>query len=80
MIRHVSTRFNIEDVDPEERRNLLIKELGRPWGQAWSALKKSWQRFYAARRQGDSETVDMLLERISTIRKFMGLEDDGSYF
>ncbi len=38
MIRHVSTRFNIDDMDPEERRNLFIKELGLTWGQAWSAL------------------------------------------
>jgi hypothetical protein len=32
------------------------------------------------RRQGDSETCDMLLERISVIRECMGLEDEGTYF
>ena len=67
-------------MDCEERNNLFIKELGLTWGQSWSALKKSWQRFYAARRQGDSETCDMLLERITTIRECMGLEDEGFYF
>jgi hypothetical protein len=79
MLKHLSSRFNVENLDCEERNNLFIKELGLTWGQSRSALK-SWKSFYAARRVGDSETCDMMLERISTIRECMGLEDEGTYF
>jgi len=44
------------------------------WGSAWSALRKSWQGFYAARRTirtWDSDGIDRLLERITMIRKYM---------
>ena len=57
-----------------------IYELQMTWGSAWSALRKSWQGFYAARRTRDSETIDVLLERITMIRKYMGLEDEGTYY
>jgi len=49
-------------------------------GSAWSALRKTWHGFYAARRTGDSGTIDMMLERITMITKYMGLEDEGTYY
>ena len=70
--QHLSTRYNIEDMDQEERNNIYIPELQMTWGSAWSALPKSWQAFYAARRTVDSEGIDMLLERITMIKKCMG--------
>jgi len=80
MLKHLSSRYNIEDMDHEERNSIYIPELQMTWGSAWSALRKSWQGFYAARRTGDSESIDTLLERITMIRKYMGLEDGGTYY
>ena len=72
-------RYNVEGMDHEERNSIYIPELQMTWS-AWSALRKSWQGFYAARRTGDSESIDRLLERITMIRKYMGLEDEGTYY
>jgi hypothetical protein len=59
-----------------EKACIYIVELGMTWGQSWSALKKSWRNFYIARDKGDVEQIDMLMERITRIKKYRGLEDD----
>ncbi len=67
-------------MDHEERNSIYIPELQLTWGSAWPALRKSWQGFYAARRTGDNQRIDMLLECITMIRESMGLEDGGTYY
>jgi hypothetical protein len=51
-------------MDHEERNSIYIPELQMTWGSAWSALRKSWQGFYAARRTGDSWRIEMLLDML----------------
>ena len=80
MLKHLSSRYDIENMDHEERNSIYIPELQMTWGSAWSALCKGWQGFSAARRTGDSERIDMLLDRITAIRESMGLEDEGTYY
>ncbi|MGB6528293.1 MAG: hypothetical protein WBF33_09315 [Candidatus Nitrosopolaris sp.] len=80
MIKHTSTKFDIEDMDFVERNAIYVPELKMCWGACWAALKRSWKGFYAARRHGDDETATMLLDRISTIRDTMGLENEGTWF
>lgn len=80
MLKHLSSRFDLESLDHEERNAICIPELGMTWGAAWSAIRNSWKRFYIAKANGNAEEVEMLLERITYIRNAMGLEDQGTYF
>jgi hypothetical protein len=80
MVKHTSSRFDIEDMDYAERNAIYVPELRMCWGAGWGALKSTWKSFYTARRVGDNETATMMLERISDIRDAMGLENEGTYF
>jgi hypothetical protein len=76
VIFHIPTLADDNLYYAAERNSIYIVELGMTWGQSWSALKKSWRNFYIARDKGDVEQIDMLMERITRIKKYMGLEDD----
>jgi hypothetical protein len=43
MLKHLSERYNLEDYDTTDRNSIYIPELQMSWGEAWSALKKSWK-------------------------------------
>jgi hypothetical protein len=79
VIKHFSTRYDIENMDSEERRNLYIPELAMTWGQSYSALKKSWHQLKYCLKFGDFERVEILKTRISHIRESMGLENEELY-
>jgi hypothetical protein len=79
VIKHFSTRFDIENMDSEERRNLYIPELAMTFGRSYSALKKSWQQLKYSLKVGDYDRVEMLKTRISHIRDSMGLENEELY-
>ena len=80
LLRHSSSRYDVENMSWEERQLQYIPELRETYGQAWGSLKKTWKAFYIARNQGDGEKCIKLLERIQEIREAMGLEDEGTYF
>lgn len=77
MLKETSTshRFNVEDMEANERNMIYIPELGMSYGSAWSSLKKSWRQLKYCLKIGDYERVEMLKERISNIRAAMGLEN-----
>ena len=81
MLKETSTshRFNVEDMEANERNSMYIAELGMSYGSAWSSLKKSWRQLKYCLKIGDFERVEMLKERISTVRWYMGLENEELY-
>ena len=78
MIKHTSSRYDVEEMSYNERNTMLIPELKMCWGVAWQALGSSWKGFYAIRRHGDNETATMLLQRIENIRDALRIENQGT--
>jgi hypothetical protein len=58
----------VEDMEAAERNAIYVKELGMPYGCAWSALKKSWRQLKYCLKIGDFERVETLKARTSHIR------------
>ena len=80
MLKHSSSRYDIENMSWEERQMQYIPELRCTYGQAWDSHKMTWKAFYIARDQGNGDVCMKLLERVREIRGAMGLEDVGTYF
>jgi hypothetical protein len=68
----VSSKYPIQDMHWRELQQIYLPELNMNWGQACSSLKKSWQAYKAAGRNGMYRTD--IAWRINAIQKAMGIE------
>jgi hypothetical protein len=69
-----STRFDIEGMQWKDKAQIFIPELQMNWGEAWSALKKSWKSYKKARASNNQMEMNILAVRINNIQEWMGIE------
>jgi hypothetical protein len=67
-----STKFDLENMSWDERREIPIPELNCRFGGACNALKKQWYQFKRLRKEGD-RGWDIIL-RINKIQRALGIE------
>jgi tRNA(His) 5'-end guanylyltransferase len=70
-----SRKFDLDGLSWQEIGDIWISELGMNFGQAWSALKKSWKHYRVARRTGWANECEELEHRINHIQHSLGLEE-----
>ena len=68
----ISSKYDIEGMHWQELQQLYLPELKMCWGPACSSLKKSWQAYKAAGRNGMYRTD--IAWRINAIQNAMGIE------
>jgi hypothetical protein len=67
-MRWETSKFNLEGMHWEEARDTWILELSMSFGQAVSALKKSWLAFKLNRHKGEEDKVFYYAKRLNRIQ------------
>jgi hypothetical protein len=67
-----SSRYDLESKDWDNIREIFIPELQMTFGQASSALKRSWYAYRRSRKEGSGYNND-LAWRINRIQHYLGI-------
>ena len=73
-MKWISTKYDLEGMHWEEARDTWIPELSMSFGQAVSALKKSWLAFKLNRQKGEEDRVFYYANQINQIQKALGID------
>jgi hypothetical protein len=69
-----STKYRLDQMDPQEVKRTWLPELGMTLGAAISALKQSWTAFKLNKDRGEPGRVWYYAETINRVQDALGLE------